>query len=121
MLCVLFGKPTLLQHLLKAHTLTGVLCAPQQRSRGVPKTALAMSAPMILEEDTEPMTMEDAIEELFGAVVTAADHEQRLYSYDFRLLPSKQVCFKGVCFVLLNSLLAGLYCTFLPIPDIPKT
>ncbi|XP_050687170.1 protein polybromo-1-like isoform X6 [Eriocheir sinensis] len=59
------------------------------RSRGMPKTALAMSAPMILEEDTEPMTMEDAVEELFGAVITAMDNEGRIYSYDFRLLPSK--------------------------------
>lgn len=59
------------------------------RSRGVPKTALAMSAPMILEEDSDPMTMEDAIEELFGAVMTAMDPEGRLYNYDFRLLPSK--------------------------------
>lgn len=57
----------------------------------MPKTSLAMSAPMILEEDTEPMTMEEAIEELFGAVITAMDQEQRVYSYDFRLLPSKNV------------------------------
>nr|XP_045600014.1 protein polybromo-1-like isoform X3 [Procambarus clarkii] len=55
-----------------------------------PKTPLAMSAPMILEEDGEPMTMEDAIEELFGAVMTAMDPDGRLYSYDFRLLPSRQ-------------------------------
>ncbi|XP_071547124.1 protein polybromo-1 isoform X2 [Panulirus ornatus] len=54
-----------------------------------PKTALAMSAPMILEEDGEPMTMEDAIEELFGAVMTAMDPDGRLYSYDFRFLPSR--------------------------------
>lgn len=37
------------------------------------------------------MTMDDAVEELFGAVVTAMDSEGRIYSYDFRLLPSKQV------------------------------
>ncbi|KAK4299042.1 hypothetical protein Pmani_003145 [Petrolisthes manimaculis] len=55
-----------------------------------PKKSLAMSAPMILEEDGPPMTMEDAVEELFGAVVTAMDSEGRIYSYDFRLLPSKQ-------------------------------
>ncbi|XP_066976704.1 protein polybromo-1 isoform X5 [Macrobrachium rosenbergii] len=55
-----------------------------------PKTSLAMSAPMILEEDGEPMTMEDVIEELFGAVMTAMDPEGRLYSYDFRLLPSRE-------------------------------
>ncbi|XP_042217828.1 protein polybromo-1-like isoform X3 [Homarus americanus] len=54
-----------------------------------PKTALAMSAPMILEEDGVPMTMEDAVEELFGAVMTAMDPEGRLYSYDFRFLPSR--------------------------------
>lgn len=57
----------------------------------MPKTTLAMSAPMILEEDTDPMTMEEAIEELFGAVITATDSEDRIYSYDFRLLPSKHV------------------------------
>lgn len=73
------------------------LCAPQQRSRAVPKTTLAMSAPMILEEDTEPMTMDEAIEELFGAVITAMDNEGRIYSYDFRLLPSKQVSVSGSC------------------------
>ncbi|XP_064120960.1 protein polybromo-1-like isoform X5 [Macrobrachium nipponense] len=60
-----------------------------QRGRP-PKTSLAMSAPMILEEDGEPMTMEDVIEELFGAVMTAMDPEGRLYSYDFRLLPSRE-------------------------------
>ncbi|KAG0718393.1 Protein polybromo-1 [Chionoecetes opilio] len=61
-----------------------------KRQRGkVPKGGLSVSAPMILEEDSEPMTMEDAIEELFGAVMTAMDPEGRLYSYDFRLLPSK--------------------------------
>lgn len=37
------------------------------------------------------MTMDDAIEELFGAVMTAMDPEGRLYNYDFRLLPSKNV------------------------------
>lgn len=63
----------------------------------MPKTALAMSAPMILEEDTEPMTMEDAVEELFGAVITAMDNEGRIYSYDFRLLPSKNVSNAGIC------------------------
>lgn len=50
-----------------------------------------MSAPMILEEDGEGMTMEEAVEELFGAVLTAMDPEGRLYSYDFRLLPSRSV------------------------------
>ncbi|XP_068230522.1 protein polybromo-1 isoform X3 [Palaemon carinicauda] len=60
-----------------------------QRGRP-PKTSLAMSAPMILEEDGEPMTMGDVIEELFGAVMTAMDPEGRVYSYDFRLLPSRE-------------------------------
>lgn len=46
---------------------------------------------MILEEDGEPMTIENAIEELFGAVMTAMDPDGRLYSYDFRLLPSREV------------------------------
>ncbi|KAK8745940.1 hypothetical protein OTU49_017190 [Cherax quadricarinatus] len=60
------------------------------KRRGRPtKTTLAMSSPMILEEDGEPMTMEDAIEELYGAVMTAMDSEGRLYSYDFRFLPSR--------------------------------
>lgn len=62
-----------------------------------------MSAPMILEEDSEPMTMEDSIEELFGAVMTAMDPEGRLYSYDFRLLPSKQVS------IVLSSACIDLY------------
>lgn len=48
---------------------------------------------MILEEDGEPMTIENAIEELFGAVMTAMDPDGRLYSYDFRLLPSREVNF----------------------------
>lgn len=43
------------------------------------------------------MTMEDSIEELFGAVMTAMDPEGRLYSYDFRLLPSKQVSVAWTC------------------------
>merc|ERR1712106_1032549 len=45
---------------------------------------------MILVEGGEPMVMADAVEELFGAVMTAMDNEGRLYSYSFRLLPSKE-------------------------------
>ena len=48
---------------------------------------------MIMEEDGEPMTFADAIEELFGAVITSEDTEGRLYSYYFRLLPPKDVSF----------------------------
>lgn len=63
----------------------------QGKRRGrPPKSAIALSAPMILEEDGEPMTIENAIEELFGAVMTAMDPDGRLYSYDFRLLPSRE-------------------------------
>lgn len=68
-----------------------------QRGRP-PKSAIALSAPMILEEDGEPMTMENAIEELFGAVMTAMDPDGRLYSYDFRLLPSREVRFTSIAF-----------------------
>ncbi|KAK7081997.1 Protein polybromo-1, partial [Halocaridina rubra] len=60
----------------------------RQRGRFT-KPNIAMSAPMILEEDGEPMTMDDVIEELFGAIMTAMDPEGRLYNYDFRLLPSR--------------------------------
>lgn len=56
-----------------------------------PKATVASSAPMILEEDGTSMTTQDAIEELFGAIVTASDDEGRIFSYDFQLLPAPEV------------------------------
>ncbi|KAB7505112.1 Protein polybromo-1 [Armadillidium nasatum] len=55
-----------------------------------PKASVASSAPMMLEEDGTPMTSQDAIEELFGAIVTASDSEGRFFSYDFLLLPAPE-------------------------------
>ena len=55
---------------------------------------------MIMEEGGEPMTIRGAIEELFGAVITAEDSEGRIYSYDFRLLPPRDVS-KIICNFLL--------------------
>ena len=37
------------------------------------------------------MTESDAIEELFGAVVTATDTEGVIHSFNFQLLPDKDV------------------------------
>ncbi|XP_076040518.1 protein polybromo isoform X4 [Oratosquilla oratoria] len=55
-----------------------------------PRSAIAMSAPMVIEKDGNPMTVENAVEELYGAVMTAMDPDGRLYSYDFRFLPSRE-------------------------------
>lgn len=46
---------------------------------------------LIPEYDGPPMTQHEAAQELFGAIVTARDSDDRLLSYVFRILPSKEV------------------------------
>ena len=53
----------------------------------------AASAPLILEDSDAAMTQHDAIHELYGAIATARDADDRLLSYVFRILPSKEVIY----------------------------
>lgn len=64
---------------------------------------------LIPEYDGPPMTQQEAAQELFGAILTARDADDRLLSYVFRILPSKEV----------SSYMQQLFAQiFLPMPDI---